>query len=110
MLASGQGRWWELRGLYSVLVNSLFSVMWEAESLAESKDAGGVKSLRREKKKRNNNLKEQIQIEPQDCLDLLQCGKIKKKKKRRETPWTEEPDRLQSMESPRVGQDLALEH
>ena len=57
MLASGQGRWWELRGLYSVLVNSLFSVMWEAESLAESKDAGGVKSLRREKKKRNNNLK-----------------------------------------------------
>ena len=24
------GGWWELRGLYSVLVNSLFSVMWEA--------------------------------------------------------------------------------
>ena len=25
-------------------------------------------------------------------------------------PWTEEPGRLQSMESPRVGQDLVNEH
>lgn len=57
MLASGQGKCWELQGLYSVVVNLLFSVTWEAESFAESKDAGGVKSLRREKKKRNNNLK-----------------------------------------------------
>lgn len=53
MPARGPGRCWEPRGLYSVwLTHCLFSVTWGPESLAESKDAGGVKSLRREKKKR----------------------------------------------------------
>ena len=32
------------------------------------------------------------------------------KKKKREIPWAEEPGRLQSMESQRVGQDLVVEH
>lgn len=46
-------------GLCSLVVASFFSVRWEAESSAESKEAeGGVKSLRREKKRRNNNVKE----------------------------------------------------
>ena len=46
-------------GLCSLVVASFLSVRWEAESSDESKEAeGGVKSLRREKKKRNNNGKE----------------------------------------------------